>query len=104
MSRQIKNIGILLCTLFFIFIIGEFITRSTNRLYKNELLLMFSSHTFQLDQNEAVRFEPNKNIRTVLVSNKNIEYDVTFDTNNYGFVDDKIYIYMTTIKIKNIMQ
>jgi hypothetical protein len=54
---------------------------------------MFSSQTFQLDQNGAVRYQPNKNIRTVAVYNNKIEYDVHFDTNNLGFIDDKDYEY-----------
>ena len=54
---------------------------------------MFSSLTFQLDQNGAVHYEPNKEIRTVTVYKNKIEYDVFFNTNNLGFVDDKDYEY-----------
>ena len=55
--------------------------------------LMFSGETFHLDQNGAVRYVPNKTIRTVAVYNNAVEYDVTFHTNNLGLIDDKDYLY-----------
>ena len=54
--------------------------------------LMFSSPTFRLDTNNAVRYMENENIRAVTVYNGSIEYDVTFPTNNLGFIDHKDYI------------
>ena len=67
--------------------------RFTNFIHPDEIALMFSSQTFQLDSNGAVRFEPNKDIRSVSVFNTKIEYDIRFSTNNLGFIDDKDYKY-----------
>jgi hypothetical protein len=62
---------------------------------KPDRCLMYSSRTFHLDSSNAVRYLPNENIRTVATYNRRIEYDVTFRTNNLGFVDQKDYIYQT---------
>ena len=75
------------------FIFLEIGIRSLNILPIYKRALMYSSKTSQLDQNGAVHYEPNKKIRTVTVYNNKIEYDVHFNTNNLGFVDDKDYEY-----------
>lgn len=53
--------------------------------------LFFSSPTFRLDSNGAVRLLPNQVIRTAIVRDSQIVYDVRFETNNLGFVDDRDY-------------
>ncbi len=91
--NRIANICILLLSLTFVLLVGEIGIRFSNLIHVNKRFLMFSSQTFQLDKNDAVRYQPNKNIRTVTVYNKKIEYDVHFDTNNLGFIDYKDYEY-----------
>ena len=87
------NIGLLLISLIICFVIGELGIRFLNLTPVNasSRALMFSSETFQLDANGAVRYLPNKNIRTVTVYKGEIEYDVDFHTNNLGFVDYEDY-------------
>ena len=74
-------------------LVCEISIRFSNLVDTNKRSLMFSCQPFQLDQNGAVRFQPNKHIRTVAVYNNKIEYDVNFDSNNLGFIDDKDYKY-----------
>ena len=52
---------------------------------------MFSTEALLLDANGAVRYLPNKDIRTVAVYKGELEYDVDFHTNNLGFVDYEDY-------------
>ena len=90
----IQNIGVSIISLTFIFLVCEIGMRLTTKfIHPDEKALLFSSQTFQLDPNGAVRFEPNKKIRSVAVYNNKIEYDVHFNTNNFGFIDDKDYKY-----------
>lgn len=89
----IVNIGLFLFSLTIILFVGEIGILFLNPKILAEQSLMYSSQTFQLDQNGAVRYQPNKNIRTVAVYNNKIEYDVHFKTNNLGFIDDKDYEY-----------
>jgi len=53
--------------------------------------LLFSSATFALDANRAVRYVPNEVIRTIAIYDGEIDYDVRFRTNNLGFVDERDY-------------
>lgn len=92
-NNLINNISISLMSLIVIFLVGELGMRTTNFVHPDEAALMFSSKTFQLDSNGAVRFEPNKLIRSIAVFNNKIEYDVQFGTNNLGFIDNKDYQY-----------
>ena len=90
----IANISLFFVSLIICFVIGEIGIRLLNLTYAGHAsrVLMFSEDAFQLDSNGAVRYAPNKRIRTVAVYDGNIEYDVVFDTNNLGFVDSKDYI------------
>jgi len=92
-SDRIANIGIFFFSLAIVLLVGEIGIRFSNLIHVNQRLQMFSSQTFQLDQNGAVRYQTNKKIREVLVYNNKIVYDVHFDTNNLGFIDDKDYEY-----------
>jgi len=87
------KIGLFLFSLTIVLLVGEIGVRFLNLMHVDERSLMFSSQTFQLDPNGAVRYQPNKNLRTVAVYNNKIEYDVHFNTNNLGFIDDKDYEY-----------
>lgn len=53
--------------------------------------LMFSSPHFRLDSNKAVRYLPNELARSVAVYDGSIEYDVSYQTNNLGFIDHRDY-------------
>ncbi len=53
--------------------------------------LMFSSPTWQLDDQEAVRYLPNRDIRTVAVQAGHVAYDISFRTNNLGLIDHRDY-------------
>lgn len=87
------NIGLLLVSLIVCLVVGELGIRLLNLTPVNtsSKALMFSSETFQLDANGAVRYLPNNNVRTVEVYNGKIEYDVDFYTNNLGFIDYEDY-------------
>lgn len=87
------NVGLFLCSIFLAFLLAEIGIRLFGAAEVNERALMFSSYAFQLDQNGAVRYQSNSAIRTVAVYGDSIEYDVRFDTNNLGLVDDKDYEY-----------
>ena len=53
------NIGLFLFSTTLVFLVGEIGVRSLNPMQVDERALMFSSYTFQLDQNGAVRYQPN---------------------------------------------
>ena len=99
-SNWIANIGLFLFSLTTILVIGEISVRFFDLTHIEERAWLFSSQTFQLDQNGAVRYQPNKKIRTIAVYNNKIEYDVHFNTNNLGFVDDKDYEYENALNKK----
>lgn len=84
------NIGLLLISMIICFVVGELGVRYLD-IIPSSGALMFSSEALQLDANGAVRYLPNKDIRTVTVYKGEIEYDVDFHTNNFGFVDYKDY-------------
>ena len=52
---------------------------------KHEKLWMLSSPTFQTDFGSAVRYVPNQTIRSVMLRDDGIVYDVRFTTNDLGF-------------------
>src|SRR5690242_12729856 len=71
---------------------GELLVRWLKPAYDHtDRALMFSSPTFRRYSSGAVRFLANETIREVAVYSGRIEYDVTYRTNNLGFVDDKNY-------------
>ena len=92
-SNWMANIGLFLFSTTLVLLVAEIGVRFLIPMQVDERTLMFSSHTFQLDQNGAVRYQPNKNIRTIAVYDNKIEYDVHFDTNNLGLADGKNYEY-----------
>ena len=89
----ISNTGLFLFSITITFLVGEIVMRFSDLNHVYDRSLMFSSKTFLRDQNGAIRYQPNENIRTVAVYNNKIEYDVHFDTNNLGFVDEEDYAY-----------
>ena len=54
--------------------------------------LFFSSATFETDRRGAVRYRSSELIRSVAVYGGRIEYDVTFQTNGMGLIDDREYV------------
>ena len=76
--------------------IGEITVRSLGLGQVPERSLLFSSPTWQQDAGNAIRYLPNRKIRTVGVHDGNIEYDIQFRTNNLGFVDHVDYARDTT--------
>ena len=71
--------------------IGEISVRSLGLGHPAERSLLFSSPTWQQDSRNAIRYLPNRKIRTVAVYDGNIEYDIQFHTNNLGFIDHVDY-------------
>jgi len=53
--------------------------------------LFLSDAQFDLTGNGAVRYLPLDTIRMVAIYDGEVEFDVTFDTNNYGLVDTEDY-------------
>ena len=89
-KKQSANVSLVLASLITCFIVGEVCIR-VFELNNPTRSLMFSAETFRLDSNGAVRYFPKQNIRTVTVYKGEIEYDVTFQTNNLGLIDSKDY-------------
>jgi len=59
---------------------------------KHEKLWMLSSPTFRADSHGAVRYVPNQTIRSVILQDDDIVYDVRFQTNDLGFIDHENYL------------
>lgn len=53
--------------------------------------LLFSSESWELDSEGAVRYQPNREIRAIAVRAGQVAYDVRFRTNNLGFIDHRDY-------------
>jgi len=58
---------------------------------KYDRLWMLGSPTFQTDHGGAVRYVPNQTVRSVMIEDGNIVYDVRFPTNDLGFIDHEDY-------------
>jgi hypothetical protein len=56
-----------------------------------ERVAVFSRPSWRHDAAGALRYAPRSTIRTLAVYGDRVEYDVTFRTNNLGFVDDRNY-------------
>ena len=79
-------------TCLFCFVLGE----TTLRLLISEQslrdrFLMWSSPHFFLHESGAVNYRPNETVREVAVYFGEIEYDITYKTNNHGYIDDEPY-------------
>jgi hypothetical protein len=59
---------------------------------KHEKHWMLSSPTFRADSHGAVRYVPNQTIRSVMLEDEDIVYDVRFRTNDLGFIDHEDYL------------
>jgi hypothetical protein len=59
---------------------------------KHEKHWMLSSPTFRADSHGAVRYVPNQTIRSVILQDDDIVYDVRFRTNDLGFIDHEDYL------------
>ncbi|NNE18546.1 MAG: hypothetical protein HKN10_08730, partial [Myxococcales bacterium] len=57
----------------------------------HDKLWMLGSPTFQTDDGGAVRYLPNQTVRSVMLQDGEIVYDVRFDTNDLGFLDHEDY-------------
>jgi lysophospholipase L1-like esterase len=53
--------------------------------------LLFSSGTWDVDADGAVRYQRNREIRTIRVHDGQVVYDLRFRTNNLGFIDHRDY-------------
>ena len=53
--------------------------------------LMWSSPLFLMEENGAIRHLPDQEVREVAVYEGEIEYDIRFRTNNFGFIDEIDY-------------
>lgn len=59
---------------------------------RHEKLWLLSSPTFQLDAHGAVRYVKNETIRSAILQDDDIVYDVRFRTNDLGFIDHEDYL------------
>lgn len=93
-GRFFSKVLLLVFSLIICFIILECLVRFFPFFHSihSERFLLFSSPTFKLDENEAVRFIENEDIRSIAIYNGKIEYDVEFHTNNLGFIDHEDYL------------
>jgi hypothetical protein len=70
--------------------IGEVVVRVAVRQPPRSMVMISSPHIL-LDQRGAVRHIPNEKVRMVSIAEDTIEFDVSFQTNNLGFVDHRDY-------------
>ena len=59
---------------------------------RHEKTWMLSSPTFRTDSQGAVRYVENELIRSAVVAENHIVYDVRYRTNNLGFIDHEDYV------------
>jgi hypothetical protein len=96
MSNRLRNIaasaGLLALSLSIAFGLGEVAVRrfASQPIHPGRQLFL-SSPQFELTQNGAVRYSAWDTVRMVAVYDGGVEFDVTFVTNNYGFVDAEAY-------------
>ena len=71
----------------------EYLTRlvAPQAVYPDQQLFLSSPH-FQLDARGAVRYQPHEWVRMVAIYNSSVEFDVSYATNDLGFIDHKDYL------------
>jgi hypothetical protein len=92
MQKKPLAISVLLViSVVFSLAVAEMLARASSSTDPTQRRLMFSVPPFQLDSNGAVRYVPNRTIRTLALYDRKIEFDVSIRTNNLGFLDDIDY-------------
>jgi hypothetical protein len=72
--------------------IAEVVLRvRTAMLRSGERFLVWSSPHFEMTENAAVRYVPSERVRTLAVYRGDVAYDVTYETNNWGYIDHRDY-------------
>lgn len=94
LTRILQNGLLCAGAILFSLVIAELALRWLMPVYDfRDRSLLFSSPVFKAYSGGSVRYQPNQEIREVAIYNNKIEYDVLYDTNNYGFIDSKPYRY-----------
>ena len=89
---RLASLGLLALSLAISFSVSEMVIRRLARQPSHPGRHLFlSSPQLDVTDNGAVRYRASEDMRMVAVYDGEIEFDVTFATNNYGFVDGEAY-------------
>lgn len=94
-SKSLLKIFLVLGAILVGLVIGELLLRvvadEIKPVARGGTGLLFSSQSWELDTEGAVRYQPNREIRAIAVRYGQVAYDVRFHTNNLGFIDHRNY-------------
>ncbi|MBE9175723.1 SGNH/GDSL hydrolase family protein [Synechocystis salina LEGE 06155] len=88
-----QNIALIFASIAFSLVMAEIVLRLTN-LGKYSLYdrtLFFTAPSLVQGKDQTVKYEPKTNIRSVAIYGDQVDYDITYGTNNLGFVDNVDY-------------
>ncbi|QUS61183.1 SGNH/GDSL hydrolase family protein [Synechocystis sp. PCC 7338] len=88
-----QNIALIFASIAFSLVMVEIVLRLTN-LGKYSLYdrtLFFTAPSLVEGKDQTVKYEPKTNIRSVAIYGDQVDYDITYSTNNLGFVDNVDY-------------
>ena len=85
------NIAILLISTLTTLLVAEFYVRENFPFFSSNRFLFFSERAFVQHADGFVHFAPATMIRSVAIYDGRAQFDVTFKTNNMGFVDTRDY-------------
>ena len=92
-KKIVALVALLLASTTLSFVAAEGVARLVSPFpEKHETHWMLSSPTFRADAHGAVRYVPNQTIRSVILRDDAIVYDVRFRTNDLGFIDHEDYL------------
>ena len=103
-SEIIKKIVLVSISVLISLIIAELILRKTEigHYSVNDRVLFFTNPSFVIGEDREVKYTPDSRIRSVAIYGNIVDYDVTYNTNNMGFIDDISYS-KTKSSIKDIV-
>lgn len=91
-SGRRANIILLAVSIIICLLLAEMAIRILfSRSEYNSRFLFWSSPHFVLDEQGAVRYFPNEDVREIAVYDRSIEYDTRYHTNNMGLIDTVDY-------------
>ncbi|MBD2653903.1 SGNH/GDSL hydrolase family protein [Synechocystis sp. FACHB-383] len=88
-----QNIVLIFASIAFSLVLAEIVLRLTN-LGKYSLYdrtLFFTAPSLVQGKDKTVKYEPKTDIRSVAIYGDQVDYDITYGTNNLGFVDNVDY-------------
>ncbi|MDX8411127.1 MAG: SGNH/GDSL hydrolase family protein [Mariprofundaceae bacterium] len=92
-GEVVKNIALVAVSTFVVLLMAELALRQTEigHYSLNDRILFYTNPSFMMGADGALKYAPDSRIRSVAIYGNNIDYDVTYTTNNMGLIDNVSY-------------